>query len=77
MERSRAFLALSRCRHDLRLQMTCEMIDMNTADGMVTHLSTLPTENLKAIAGREVFYGPVSNVLLVEAAKGILTLRGC
>lgn len=56
--------------------MTKNLIDMDTAEGMAQHLATLPTENLRALAAREVFYGPVSNVLLVTSAQCELILRG-
>ena len=52
------------------------IIDMSTSEGMAEHIKTLPTANLKDIAAREVFYGPVSNVLLVTAAQMELIVRG-
>lgn len=52
-----------------------DTIDLNTPEGIVAHLATLPTENLRRIAAREVFYGPVSNVVLVCAAECELILR--
>lgn len=50
--------------------------DMNTAEGMAAHMRTLPTENLRELAAREVFYGPVSNLLMVTAAECELIVRG-
>jgi hypothetical protein len=55
---------------------TSEYIDLNTAEGMADHIATLPTENLRSIAAREIFIGPVSNVLLVVAAQMELIKRG-
>jgi hypothetical protein len=55
---------------------TNQTIDMNTAEGMADWMHTLPTSNLRSLAAREVFYGPVSNLLLVTAAQGELILRG-
>ena len=51
-------------------------IDMNTAEGMAEWVKGLPTSNLKTIAAREVFYGPVSNVLMVTACQMELIMRG-
>lgn len=50
-------------------------IDLNTPEGIVEHMATLPTENLRRIAAREVNYGPASNVVLVFAAEAELILR--
>ena len=49
---------------------------MNTAEGMAEWVKSLPTENLESIAAREVFYGPVSNLLLVVSAQCELIVRG-
>jgi hypothetical protein len=51
-------------------------LDLNTSEGMAAHVRTLPTENLRSIAAREVFYGPVSNLLLVTACQMELIVRG-
>lgn len=53
-----------------------KVIDLNTAEGVAQWAKSLPTENLVAIAAREVFYGPVSNVLMVTAAAMELIVRG-
>lgn len=53
-----------------------EAIDLNTSEGAVAWMRQLPTANLREIAAREVFYGPVSNLLLVAAAQGELIVRG-
>lgn len=50
-------------------------IDLNTPEGIVEHMATLPTENLRRIAAREIHYGPASNVVLVTAAECELILR--
>jgi hypothetical protein len=46
--------------------------DMNTAGGMIEHLRTLPTANLRAIAARDVWAG---NAAMILAAETILTER--
>jgi hypothetical protein len=58
------------------IYMTNQCIDLNTAEGVADHIATLPTENLRGIAAREIFVGPVSNVLLVVAAELELIKRG-
>jgi hypothetical protein len=51
------------------------VIDMATPEGMVAHLKTLPTENLKRIVARRS--GPLTQAFILEAAaEGILILRG-
>jgi hypothetical protein len=51
------------------------IIDLDTAEGMAEWVKALPTENLRSIAARPIFYGPVSNFLLVTAAECELSLR--
>jgi nitrous oxide reductase accessory protein NosL len=54
-----------------------KVIDMNTAEGMGAHMATLPTENLREIAAREMFLNSFGgNVLMITAAAGELILRG-
>lgn len=54
-----------------------EITDMNTPEGLIEHLSTLPSENLRSIAARPVFLSASGgNVALVAAAEGILIVRG-
>lgn len=51
-------------------------IDLNTPEGIVAHMATLPTENLRRIAAREVYLSPTGgNVGLVFAAECELILR--
>lgn len=52
------------------------VLDLNTSEGMAAHMRSLPLENVRAIAAREIFFGPVSNVLLVTAAQMELIVRG-
>lgn len=53
-----------------------KVINLNTAEGVAQWVQSLPTENLIELAAREVFYGPVSNVLMVTAAAMELIVRG-
>lgn len=53
--------------------MTATTIDMDTAEGMYAHLSTLPTANLREIASRELWAG---NALMLSTADAILIQRG-
>ena len=56
--------------------MTEPVHDLNTSEGMAAHVRTLPTPNLRRIAARPIFVGPVSNALLVVAAELELIVRG-
>jgi hypothetical protein len=51
------------------------VIDMNSPEGMVEHLSTLPTRNLLAIVARKS--SPLTQAFVLEAvAEGVLIVRG-
>lgn len=50
-----------------------KIIDLNTPEGCVAYMRTLPIENLQAIAARQI---DQFNYLLVCAADGELILRG-
>lgn len=53
-----------------------ETIDLTTPEGIVDHMATLPTENLRRIAAREVYVSPTGgNIALVFAAEAELILR--
>ena len=50
------------------------VIDMNTTEGLVAHLSTLPDANLTAIAARPVWNEDSARMVL--AAGMVLDARG-
>jgi hypothetical protein len=50
-----------------------KVLDLNTAEGTIEHFRTLPTENLRNIAAREVWAG---NAMEVAVAAAILIERG-
>lgn len=53
-----------------------ETINLSTPEGIVDHMATLPTENLRRIAAREVYASPTGgNIALVFAAEAELILR--
>lgn len=52
---------------------TTKILDLTTGEGTIEHFRTLPTENLRSIAGREVWAG---NAMEVTVAQTILFERG-
>lgn len=50
-----------------------KVLDLNTAEGTIEYFRTLPTENLRNIAGREVWAG---NAIEVTVAEVVLRERG-